>query len=208
MTKIIRVRTNGIRTFEGPQEFRLQPVEGQVAVWLRASADVCVWATFNDGVRIPLYVGKALDQVYHFESDIVDLHISTAKTVAYAIRVLQVGTAYRDVIDPVPYQAVVPLDTASETMENRILRHVDAALAARGLSTGRHKGVQYTDDDDEFSGGYQYDEEEDIAINDASVKAVAAKFAPERVQPPRNDNQDQPVRDKLEPEPAEPASKG
>jgi len=108
MSKIIRVRTKGLHYFAGNNDFPLDPIEGQVTVFLRAAADVVLYADFSDGVTVPLFTGKTLDQTYHFEDTIITLRVRplAAKT-DYAARILQQGTQYRDVSDPVPHKGVV-----------------------------------------------------------------------------------------------------
>jgi len=198
MSKIIRVRTYGVRNYKGGQVWPLEPIDGSVSVWYRSTEDVCLVAHFSDGISIPLHVGKYLDQNYHFEKNISNLEIVASSKASFAIRMLQDGTRYRDVADPIPYRAVVPIDRAVDSMENRVLRAVDAALSARGLPGTKAKGHQYDEDDDEFGPGYQYDEALDEEIEAAAVKAVAAKFAPAKgVQPAGDDDSDKSVRGEL-----------
>jgi len=198
MGKIIRVRTKGLHYHSGNADLPLEPIEGQVTVFIRSAGDVVLYADFSDGLSVPLFTGKSLEQTYHFEDLIVGLRIRPCGKVAdFAYRVLQAGTQYRDIADPVPHKAVVQLGDLSESMEQRILRSVDAALSARGLSAGKSRGVNYNDDDGEFGPGYQYDEDVDDEINDATVKAVAAKFAPKRVQSAGDDNSDKSARGEL-----------
>lgn len=180
MAKLIRIRTNGILTFEGTNAFELEQVEGQVTVWFHANGPVCLWGNFTDGVTIPLHVGTQLDQVYHFEENIKNLVVAAPAKTAYAIRVLQYASRYKDPADPVPHRAIAPLDNLSDTMENRVIRAVDAALSARGLSSGRHKGVEYSEEDTEFGPGYQYDEDAEDEIQAAAERAVAERLKPKK----------------------------
>lgn len=197
MPKVTRVRPDRVRYLEGNQEWKLLDVDAQVHVWIRANKRFCLWADFADNISIPLAVGTELNATYHFEKGIRGIRIVCMENgkvpFGFAWRCLQDGTRYRDVSDPIPYQAVVPLDMQSDTMENRMLRVLDAALAARGLSRPPARGHDYSESDGEFGEGYEYDEDADNQIEEAAARAVAERFAHKRVQSSGDDNNNQPT---------------
>jgi len=197
MPKVTRVRPDRVVYLQGDQEWKLLDIDAQVHVWVRANKKFCLWADFTDNISIPLAVGTDLNATYHFEQGIRGIRIVCMENgkipFGFAWRCLQDGTRYRDISDPIPYQAIVPLDNASDTMENRMLRLLDTALAARGLARAPARGHNYAESDTEFGEGYEYDEDADREIEEAATAAVAKRFAP-GVQPSGNDDIDESTR--------------
>lgn len=200
MAKSYRIKHKGIRNYTGPFTCELSGyLDCQINVWFSASGEVQLVAEYHDGILVPLAVATMVDANYHFDSNICKLHFHCSEAVVVAVRVCEHGTEFRQSVDPVPYELPLPLDTNS--MEFRVRALLDSELSKRGIYEAPRgtKYTQYTDDyseeDNEFGAGYQYDPDEEARLVAAAVDNVKSRYRSKRVQSSGNPSDDGSVRD-------------
>lgn len=137
---------------------------------------------FGQEKVFPLWSGTKLDQTFLIPAEVQTAVIHTEDDdaiIAYSYEITE--TRRRGAADPVPVRAIVPIDDNS--IDRRIRRQIEALAAQHGLQT-QATGHKYSDEDDEYGPGYQYDEEVDNELLERATERVIADLRKRGKLPP------------------------
>lgn len=185
------------------------------SIWLEFSSDaeVRVYFVTKDGLTVPMYVGTFLDQTYDVTGEVVGIVLqpnTKKQTIAWSISTAR-SRRRGEVVDPTPKRVPVPIDNNS--MEVRVMRMVDAALASRGYtapSRGHSYGGDDIDDDDvsdldtEFGPGYTVDPALVTELDDG-LRELADRQKKKKEAPGPKDAAEVPEPNPSVPDPAAPS---